>query len=216
MDKTSARHVFFIGLAGGTGSGKTTIARAVTEGIPDDWVTIVPLDSYYRDLQNLPLEQRAGINYDHPDAFEWDLLLEHLDQLHRGQKVGMPIYSFAQHKRLEERVQIKPRPIIIVEGILALYSEALRRRYDLKVYVDAEADERILRRIERDIQERGRSLKSVIQQYRETVKPMHQAFVEPTKAYADIIIPEGMNKVAVDLVRAKIERVVHLGRMQAA
>lgn len=216
MDKMSAHHVFFIGLAGGTGSGKTTIARAITEGIPDDWVTIVPLDSYYRDLQDLPLEQRAGINYDHPDAFEWDLLLEHLDQLHRGRTAGMPMYSFAQHKRLEERVQIKPRPIVVVEGILALYGETLRGRYDLKVYVDAEADERILRRIERDIQERGRSLKSVIQQYRETVKPMHQAFVEPTKAYADIIIPEGMNKVAVDLVRAKIERVVHLGRMQAA
>lgn len=201
---------FFIGLGGGTGSGKTTIARAITEGVPEAWVTIVPLDSYYRDASHIPFEERQHINYDHPDAFEWDLLLDHLQQLHEGKTIGMPVYNFARHRRLEEIATVKPSPIIVVEGILALYNEALRAHYDMRVFVDAQADERILRRIERDTQERGRSLKSVIQQYRETVKPMHEAFVEPTKAYADIIIPEGMNKVAVDLVRAKIERVVQL------
>lgn len=213
MSDSHPREGFFIGLGGGTGSGKTTIARAITEGVPNDWVTIVPLDSYYRDLNHLPFGQRECINYDHPDAFEWDLLLEQLDALHRGQSVGMPVYDFARHCRLAECAQVHPSPIIVVEGILALYDERLRRRYDLQVFVDAQADERILRRIERDTQERERSLKSVIQQYRETVKPMHEAFVEPTKAHADIIIPEGMNQVAVDLVRAKIERVVQLRQM---
>jgi len=199
-----------MGLGGGTGSGKTTIAKAITEGIPEAWVAIVPLDSYYRDLKHIPFEERQSINYDHPDAFEWDLLLDHLQQLHQGKTVGLPVYNFARHRRLQEKATVKPRPIIVVEGILALYNEALRVHYDLRVFVDAQADERILRRIERDTQERGRSLNSVIRQYRETVKPMHEAFVEPTKAYADIIIPEGLNQVAVDLVRAKIERVVQL------
>jgi len=202
--------VFFIGLAGGTGSGKTTIAQAITKDVPRGWVSIVPLDSYYRDRSDLPFEQRGEINYDHPDAFEWPLLLEHLEQLHHCKPVGLPIYNFARHKRLKEKARVEPCPIIVVEGILALYGEALRRHYDLKVYVDAEADERILRRLERDTQERGRSFSSVIEQYRNTVKPMHEAFVKPTKAYADIIIPEGMNRVAVDLVRAKIEKVVQL------
>lgn len=199
--------VYFIGLGGGTGSGKTTIAKAITEGIPEDWVAAIPLDSYYRD-QNRPFEERERNNYDHPDAFEWDLLMDHLDQLHRGKTIGMPIYNFTRHRRQKETAKVEPKPIIVVEGILALYSEALRRRYDLRVFVDAEADERILRRIERDTHERGRSLSSVIEQYRMTVKPMHEAFVEPTKAHADIIIPEGMNKVAVDLVKAKIEKVI--------
>jgi len=199
--------VFFIGLGGGTGSGKTTIAKAITEGIPGDWVATIPLDSYYRD-QDRPFEERERNNYDHPDAFEWDLLLDQLDQLHRGKTIGMPIYNFTRHRRQEESAKVKPCPIIVVEGILALYSEALRRRYDMRVFVDAEADERILRRIERDTHERGRSLPSVVDQYRKTVKPMHEAFVEPTKAHADIIIPEGMNKVAVDLVKAKISTVI--------
>lgn len=204
--------VFFIGLGGGTGSGKTTIAKAITEGVPNDWVAIVPLDSYYVDLSDLPFEQRGDINYDHPDAFEWPLLLEHLDQLRRGQTIDMPVYNFARHRRLEQCAHVQPCHIIVVEGILALYSDALRSRFDLKVYVDAAADERILRRLERDTHERGRSMSSVICQYRDTVKPMHEAFVEPTKTYADIIIPEGMNQVAVDLVRAKIEKVVQLRR----
>jgi len=199
-----------MGLGGGTGSGKTTIAKAITEGIPEEWVTIVPLDSYYRDSTHIPFENRHRINYDHPEAFEWDLLLDHLKQLRQGKTIGMPVYNFARHRRLQEIATVKPRPIIVVEGILALYNEGLRAHYDMRVFVDAEADERILRRIERDTHERGRSLSSVIQQYRETVKPMHEAFVEPTTAYTDIIIPEGMNKVAVDLVRAKIERVVQL------
>lgn len=211
-NETGARvsDVFFMGIAGGTGSGKTTIARALVEGIPKDWVRIVPMDSYYRDLKHLPFSQREHINYDHPDAFEWPLLLDHLDRLRAGEAVKMPVYDFTRHKRLDETVHLEPGHIVVVEGILALYGEELPRRLDLKVYVDAEADERILRRIERDTRERGRALDAVIRQYRETVKPMHQAFVEPTKARADIIIPEGLNRVAVDLVRAKIERFVQL------
>jgi uridine kinase len=202
--------VFFIGLGGGTGSGKTTIAEAFTKGIPEGSVTLIPLDSYYRDNTDLSYEDRGSINYDHPDAFEWDLLISHLGQLRQGNTVGMPVYNFARHRRLEEHAQVKPCPIIVVEGILALYNDALRQYFDMCVFVDAEADERILRRIERDTRERGRSLDSVIEQYRGTVKPMHNAFVEPTKAHADIIIPEGLNQVAVDLVRAKIQNIVQL------
>ncbi len=205
--------VFFMGIAGGTGSGKTTIARALVDGIPDDWVTIVPLDSYYRDMKHLPFEQREGINYDHPDAFEWELLIDHLDQLRVGEPIDMPVYDFTRHKRLDKSIRLHPGHIVVVEGILALYGDELTHRLDLKVYVDAEADERVLRRLARDTRERSRTMDSVMRQYRETVKPMHEAFVEPTKARADIIIPEGLNRVAVDLVRAKIERVVELRRV---
>jgi len=202
--------VFIIGLGGGTGSGKTTIAKAITDGVPNDLVRVVPLDSYYRDNTDLPFEQRELINYDHPDAFEWDLLIHHVEQLRLGNTIEMPTYNFARHRRHKALALVSPCPIVVVEGILALYPEELRQHYDLRVFVDAEADERILRRIERDTQDRGRSLTSVMEQYRNTVKPMHTAFVEPTKAFADIIIPEGLNRVAVDLVRAKIESIVQL------
>jgi uridine kinase len=175
-------------MGGGTGSGKTTIVKAFTEGVPENSVTIVPLDSYYRDNTNLPYEERGNINYDHPDAFEWDLLIEHVEHLRQGTAIGMPIYNFARHRRLEECVQVKPSPIIVVEGILALYNDDLRKYFNMRVFVD---------------------LDSVIEQYRGTVKPMHNAFVEPSKTYADIIIPVGLNRVAVDLVRAKIESIVN-------
>ena len=202
--------VFLIGLGGGTGSGKTTIVKAFTEGIPDDWVTIVPLDSYYADNTDVAYEDRGNINYDHPDAFEWELLIKHVDELRHGNSVQMPVYNFSRHRRQEEGIQVRPSPIIVVEGILALYNDKLREYFDMRVFVDAEADERILRRIERDTHERGRSLDSIIEQYRNTVKPMHNAFVEPTKTYADIIIPVGLNHVAVDLVKSKIQSIVQL------
>ncbi|MFQ5795885.1 MAG: uridine kinase [Candidatus Bipolaricaulia bacterium] len=198
---------YFIGIGGGTGSGKTTIAEAIAELVPREWITTISMDNYYQDFSPLPFEERVKVNYDHPDAFDWDLLLDHLERLSTGESIQMFQYDFTRHVRRDRTAQVEPTEIIILEGILALYHEKIRRWLDVKIYVDTEPDERILRRIERDIHERGRSLDSVIRQYRETVKPMHEAFVEPTKKDADIIIPEGMNTVAVDLLRSKIERV---------
>ncbi|MGQ3411103.1 uridine kinase [Natrinema sp. LN54] len=195
---------FAIGIAGGTGAGKTTVARTVAETVGEA-VTRIPLDNYYEDLSHLAFEEREQINYDHPDAFEWELLREQLDALLTGQSIEMPQYDFELHNRTDERVTVEPSDIIVLEGILSLYDEEIREMLDLRVYVMTDADVRILRRIERDVIERGRDLEGVIDQYLGTVKPMHEQFVAPTKKQADVIIPEGANRMALDLLIEKVQ-----------
>ena len=195
---------FVVGIAGGTGAGKTTVARLITESVGES-VTRIPLDNYYEDLSHLDREEREEINYDHPDAFEWELLREHLRALSEGQSVEMPQYDFEIHNRKDERVTVLPTDVIIVEGILSLYDEEINDMMDLRLYVETDADVRILRRIKRDVIQRGRELEDVIDQYLSTVKPMHEQFIEPTKKHADLIIPEGANSVAVNLLEEKIQ-----------
>ncbi|GGL23518.1 uridine kinase [Halarchaeum sp. CBA1220] len=194
---------FAIGIAGGTGAGKTTLAREMVDGHADA-VTLIPIDNYYDDLGHLPFEERAEANYDHPSAFEWELLREHLDALLDGDAVEMPQYDFTEHRRTEETVHVEPTDVVVLEGIFALYDDVITASLDLRVYVEADADVRILRRIERDVVERGRDIEDVIEQYRATVKPMHERYVEPTKKTADIVVPEGANGVAVDLLAEKV------------
>jgi len=195
---------FVIGIAGGTGAGKTTVAREVADSVGEA-VTRVPIDNYYHDLSHLEMDEREAVNYDHPDAFEWSLLIEHLDALLMGQPVEMPQYDFSIHNRLDETVHVTPSDVIVVEGIFALYDADITDRLDLKVYVETDADVRILRRIRRDVIERDRELEGVIEQYLDTVKPMHEQFVAPTKKHADIIIPEGANQTAVNLLTEKVQ-----------
>lgn len=204
---------FVIGIAGGTGAGKTTVARLVTENV-DDSVTRIPIDNYYKDLSHLDYEERADVNYDHPSAFEWELLREQLGALLEGQSVEMPQYDFEIHNRKPERITVEPTDVIVLEGILALYDEEVNDMLDLRLYVETDADVRILRRIERDVVERGRELEGVIDQYLSTVKPMHEQFIEPTKKYADLIIPEGANTVAVNLLEEKIRAEVGGGTVR--
>jgi uridine kinase len=194
---------FVIGIAGGTGAGKTAVSREVKEAVGEA-VTRIPLDNYYRDLSHLPIDEREEVNYDHPSAFEWELLADHLETLVAGEPVEMPQYDFSLHNREEETETVRPTEIIIVEGILALYEPDVRDRLDLCVYVQTDADVRILRRIQRDVIERERELEGVMDQYLGTVKPMHEQFIEPTKKRADVIIPEGLNRSAIDLLIKKI------------
>ena len=202
-----------IGIAGGTGSGKTTAALRVKSHFPEERVEIIHHDNYYRDLERLPRDARDRVNYDHPDAFETELLLEHLDVLDRGGIIQSPRYDYEGHRRRAETQVLGPADIVLLEGILVLETEALRERMDIRIYVDEDDDERLLRRLMRDIVERGRSVESIVQQYRETVKPMYQQFVEPTKRHADLIIPHGgHNAVAIDLLVVKIRdqlRTIH-------
>ncbi|MFZ2360363.1 MAG: uridine kinase [Anaerolineae bacterium] len=195
-----------IGVAGGTGSGKTTVAFAILEKVGWNRIALIQHDSYYYDASNLPLEERARLNFDHPDALETPLLVEHLKQLRSGQPVQIPTYDFRTHTRLAETRLINPEPVILVEGILIFAEPALRELFDVKIFVDADADIRFMRRLERDLKERGRSLDSVIDQYMNTVRPMHLEFVEPSKRYAHVIIPEGgHNTVALDMVVARVQ-----------
>ncbi|MFC6725586.1 uridine kinase, partial [Halobium palmae] len=194
---------FVVGIAGGTGAGKTTVARLVTENVGES-VTRIPLDNYYEDLSHLDFGEREEVNYDHPSAFEWELLRGQLRELLEGRAVDMPQYDFSIHNRKDERVRVEPTDVIVLEGILALYDEEVNDMLDLRLYVETDADVRILRRIQRDVVQRGRDLEGVIDQYLSTVKPMHEQFVEPTKKHADLIIPEGANSVAVELLEEKI------------
>jgi uridine kinase len=195
---------FLIGISGGTGSGKTTVAINIKEKIGED-ILILDMDSYYKDHSNIPFEERLKINYDHPDAFDIPLLKEHIQNLLNGNEIKKPVYSFVEYVRLKEYEIIKPQRIIILEGIFALFYEELRKLMDIKIYVDTDPDIRLIRRILRDTKDRGRTLDSVIKQYTEVVRPMHIQFVEPTKRFADIIIPEGgFNIVAVDIVVSKV------------
>ncbi len=197
--------IMFIGIAGGTGSGKTTVAHNIKEKIGED-ILILDMDSYYKDNSHIPFEERLKINYDHPDAFDISLLKSHIEALLRGETIKKPIYSFIEYTRLKDYEEIKPKRIIILEGIFALFFEDLRKLMDIKIYVDTDADIRLIRRLLRDIKERGRTIDSVIKQYNEVVRPMHIQFVEPTKRFADIIIPEGgFNIVAVDIVVSRIK-----------
>ncbi len=194
-----------IGIAGGTGSGKTTIAKNIIKEYGPGEVVLLELDFYYRDLGHLSLEERKQVNFDHPNSIESELLNEQVKKLSGGESIEMPLYNFATHTRMEETMQVEPHHVIIIEGILALYFDELRKQMDLKLFVDTPADIRFIRRLRRDVKERGRSLDSVIEQYRSTVRQMHEQFVEPGKYDADIIIPEGgKNVVAIDLITTKI------------
>lgn len=190
-----------VGIAGGTGSGKTTVVNRILERLPEDKVTLLPQDAYYKDNSRLKLEDRQEVNFDHPDSVEFSLLIEQLTQLKAGKTVQRPIYSYLTCTRSEETVPIKPRQVTILEGILILTSEELRKLIDVKVFVDADADDRLSRVVSRDIQERGRSVNKVLERYDKTVKPMHLQFIEPSKRYADIIVPQGGNNlVAIDIL----------------
>ena len=196
-----------IGIAGGTGSGKTTVVRKIVESLPAGEVVVLPQDSYYKDSSHVPVEERQFINFDHPDAFEWSLLSEHLAMLKEGKAIEQPTYSYLTCTRQLETIHIEPREVVIVEGILALCDDKLREQMDLKIFVDADSDERLIRVISRDIVERGRTAEAVMERYTRILKPMHQQFIEPTKRYADLIIPEGgNNKVAIDILRMFIEK----------
>lgn len=211
-----------IGIAGGTGSGKTTAALRVKSHFSEERVEIIHHDNYYRDLEDLPRDGRARLNYDHPDAFETTLLLQHLDELSRGGVIQSPLYDYEEHRRRPQRQRLGPADIVLLEGILVLESESLRQAMDIRIFIDEDADERLLRRMMRDIVERKRSVESIVDQYRETVKPMYQQFVEPTKRYADLIIPHGgHNAVAIDLLVVKIRDLLRnldadLGRSSAS
>ena len=203
---------FIIGIAGGTGSGKTTVVRKVIESLPKDEVAIIPQDSYYKDNRHLPLEERQEINFDHPRSLEFKLLIEHIKKLKEGKAIEQPIYSYLTCMRSEETIAVEAKKVIIVEGILILQNAQLRNLMDIKVFVDADNDDRLMRVIQRDLIERGRSVNKVLERYEKTVKPMHLQFVEPTKRYADVIIPQGgNNKVGIDLLSSIIEKKLHLG-----
>lgn len=198
-----------IGIAGGTGSGKTTVARAIYDRVGKDRIEWIAHDSYYRDFEGLSAEEKHQINFDHPDSLETELLARHLDVLCKGSSVEVPLYDFAAFARRTETQRVEPRKVIIVEGILVLAEPELRKRIDIKLFVDTPADVRFMRRLVRDIKNRGRSMESVIEQYITTVRPMHEEFVEPSKRHADLIIPEGgENLVAIDAIIARVEHLV--------
>ena len=199
--------MLIIGIAGGTGSGKTTVVRKIIESLEPGEVVLLPQDSYYKDSSHVPVEERQNINFDHPDAFEWSLLSKHVTMLKEGHSIEQPTYSYLTCTRQPETIHIEPRDVIIIEGILALCDKKLRNLMDLKVFVDADSDERLIRVIQRDIKERGRTAEAVMDRYTRVLKPMHQQFIEPCKRYADLIIPEGgNNKIAIDILTNYIKK----------
>ena len=199
--------MLIIGIAGGTGSGKTTVVRKIIESLPANEVVLLPQDSYYKDSSHVPIEKRQNINFDHPDAFDWALLSEHVTALRRGESIEQPTYSYLTCTRQTETIHIEPREVVIIEGILALCDPTLRNMMDLKVFVDTDSDERLIRVIQRDMQERGRTAEAVMERYIRVLKPMHQQFIEPCKRYADLIVPEGgNNQVAIDILTMYIKK----------
>lgn len=196
-----------IGIAGGTGSGKSTFTNRLRDAFPNE-VAVIYHDNYYKAQDNISFEERKKTNYDHPDALETELLVEHLKELRDGKTIECPVYDYKRHTRSKEVTLVEPRTIILLEGILVLHDPQLRRQMDIKIFVEADADERILRRVKRDVQQRGRDLDGIIQQYLTTVKPMHYAYVEPTKALADIVINSGLNDVAFDVISQKIRSIL--------
>jgi len=199
--------MLIIGIAGGTGSGKTTVVRKIIESLPANEVVLLPQDSYYKDSSHVPIEKRQNINFDHPDAFDWALLSEHVAALRRGESIEQPTYSYLTCTRQTETIHIEPREVVIIEGILALCDPTLRNMMDLKVFVDTDSDERLIRVIQRDMQERGRTAEAVMERYIRVLKPMHQQFIEPCKRYADLIVPEGgNNQVAIDILTMYIKK----------
>ncbi|HOP13479.1 uridine kinase [Lentimicrobium sp.] len=198
--------MLIIGIAGGSGCGKSTVVKQIIKKLPKDSVSILPQDSYYKDNGHLSQEERARINFDHPSSIEFNLLIKHVDLLKEGQTIGMPIYSYLTCARAKETIPVEPREVVIVEGILIMSNPRLRDRMDIKVFVDADADDRLMRIIRRDIEERGRSFSQVLDHYERFVKPMHLQFIEPTKRYADIIVPQGgANHVAIDILTSRIK-----------
>jgi uridine kinase len=198
--------MLIIGIAGGTGSGKTTVVNQIMNELPSDEVVVISQDSYYKKNENMSYEERSRINFDHPKSIDFELLVKHLKALKKGEVIDQPVYSFVTHNRLEDTLKTHPREVIIVEGILIFNNKELLNLFDIKVYVYADADERLIRRIKRDITERGRDVEEVLTRYQKTLKPMHEQFIEPTKRYADIIIPnDRYNTVAVDIVRTVIK-----------
>ena len=197
--------MYIIGIAGGTGSGKTTVVRKIIESLPLDKVALIPQDSYYNDTTGMTMEERRLINFDHPDAFDWELLTHQIEELRNGRAIEQPTYSYIESNRQPETVHVEPCEVIIIEGIMALFRKELRDLMDLKIFVDADPDERLIRVIQRDTVERGRTTQMVINRYREVLKPMHEEFIEPTKRYADLIVPQGgSNKEAIDIMRTYI------------
>jgi uridine kinase len=195
-----------IGIAGGSGSGKTTVAQSILQRVGPDRISFLQHDAYYKDLSGLPLTQRVEVNFDHPNSLDNELLIRHILLLKDGQKIDVPIYDFSTHSRTEKTFVVQPRPVILVEGILIFAEPELRQLFDVKIFVDTDSDIRFIRRLQRDITERGRTTESVIKQYQSTVRPMHLEFVEPSKRYADVIIPEGgFNTAALDMVVARVE-----------
>ncbi len=202
---------FLIGVAGGSNSGKTTIARRLEEVIGSADLSLIRLDSYYRTMPDEPIEVRAAVNYDHPDAFDWDLLDAHLERLTAGESVEVPVYDYTIYDRTDECELVVPGKVIVVEGILVLWEPRLRERFDLKIFVDTPADLRVIRRLRRDVAERGRSQESILEQYLNTVRPSHELFIEPSKRYADVIVPEGgLNSPALEVLLARVRELTSL------
>lgn len=199
--------MLIIGIAGGTGSGKTTVVHQIMNELPDTEVGVISQDSYYKETHNLSFDERALINFDHPRAIDFELLVKHLKALKAGETIDQPVYSFIQHNRTDDTISTHPRKVMIVEGILILTNPELRDLFDIKIFVHADSDERLIRRLKRDISERGRDIDEVLNRYQNTLKPMHEQFIEPSKAFADIIIPnDKYNTVAIDVVRAVINQ----------
>jgi len=199
--------MLIIGIAGGTGSGKTTVVQKIIESLPLGQVVLLPLDSYYKDSSHVPVEKRQNINFDHPNAFDWDLLSAHVADLRNGISIEQPTYSYLTCTRQKETIHIEPLEVVIIEGILALSDTTLRNLMDLKIFVDTDADDRLIRVIQRDIQQRGRTAEAVMTRYTKVLKPMHEQFIEPCKRYADLIVPEGgSNKVAINILTMYIHK----------
>lgn len=201
--------VTIIGIAGGTGSGKTTVVKKIVEALPPHHVAVVPLDSYYNDTTSMTEEERHAINFDHPDAFDWKLLTKQINELREGRAIEQPTYSYLKCNRLPETIHVEPKPVIIVEGIMTLINKKLRDIMDIRIFVDCDSDERLIRNIQRDTVERGRDVQTVLDRYLKVLKPMHEQFIEPTKRFAHIIIPEGGDNVkGIDMVSKYIESIV--------
>lgn len=198
-----------IGIAGGTGSGKTTVVKKIVKALPLHYVAVVPLDSYYNDTSDMTEEERHAINFDHPDAFDWKLLIKQINELKNGNAIEQPTYSYLKCNRLKETIHVEPKPVIIIEGIMTLLNKKLRDMMDMKIFVDTDSDERLIRNIQRDVVERGRTVDMVVDRYLKVLKPMHEQFIEPTKRYADLIIPQGgENITGIDILCKYIEGIV--------
>ena len=201
--------MIIIGIAGATGSGKTTVVKSIVDSLPANEVALLPLDSYYKDSSHVPVEERQNINFDHPDAFDWELLSKQVEMLRQGKAIEQPVYSYLTCTRQPETIHIEPRKVVIIEGILALSDKRLRDLMDLRVFVDADSDERLIRVIQRDVIERGRTAEAVMDRYVKVLKPMHQEFIEPAKQYADLIVPQGgHNWKAIEILKLYIEKII--------